>query len=136
MPPIHDNPACLIGWDPSLRELRFRSEPTLAGPPAAPGRRNVAVRLTLRTLRRRATVSAAAVSDGRRDGPAPVATSSFPPLGWVVALAAVAWRMLLRRLTRPSVSPRIIFLRGGRLGAAASDSEVRWRPEVVSVCEP
>jgi hypothetical protein len=121
----------------SLSELRFRKDPTLTTPPltvapAPPVRRSVAVRFTLRTLFRRATELAAAASVFRRTAGVPAAaaeTSSAP----ILSVAAVAWRTLLR----PSVSPRIILRRGGRFGAVcASESEVRWRPEVASVCDP
>jgi hypothetical protein len=124
----------------SLRELRFRKDPTLTTPPltvapAPPVRRKVAVRFTLRTLFRRATeLAAAAVSVFRLTAgvPAPTAETSS-----ALILSAVTWWTLLRPLRRPSVSPRIILRRGGRFGAVcASESEVRWRPEVASVCDP
>jgi hypothetical protein len=120
----------------SLSELRFRKDPTLTTPPltvapAPPVRRSVAVRFTLRTLFRRATeLAAAAASVFRRTAGVPVAAAEASS---AVILSAVTWRTLLR----PSVSPRIILRRGGRFGAVcASESEVRWRPDVASVCDP
>ena len=129
-----------------LSELRFRKEPTFAAPLLAappPGRRNVAIRFTLRTLLCRATEpppppTSACRLRGAGVLPPALAAATAAPVD--VAEAAVpggaTCRRLLRRLRRPSVSPRIIFRRGGRFGAA-SESEVSCRPEeVASVCEP